>query len=62
MDEAELRALLDQNHEAAFGWALSCAEHRREEAEDVLQTVYLKFSTDERATAAGRPFVRGCSP
>jgi RNA polymerase sigma-70 factor (ECF subfamily) len=30
-------------HPASFGWALWCCRHRREEAEEVLQTTYLKI-------------------
>jgi RNA polymerase sigma-70 factor (ECF subfamily) len=29
-------------HQASFGWALWCCDHRREEAEEVLQSAYLK--------------------
>src|SRR6266702_1393591 len=36
--ERDLEAL----HPACFGWALGCCGWNREEAEDVLQTVYLK--------------------
>ena len=42
MDESQLRELLEQHHEAGFGWALHCCGHRPQEAEDVLQTTYLK--------------------
>jgi RNA polymerase sigma factor (sigma-70 family) len=43
MDIAELKAELQQLHSASFGWALSCCGRDREEAEEVLQTVYLKI-------------------
>lgn len=43
MNEQELQAELEANHAAAFGWALSCCRSDRAEAEDVLQTVYLKI-------------------
>lgn len=43
MDIAELRAELEQNHAACFGWALSCCRRDPTEAEEVLQTVYLKI-------------------
>lgn len=36
--ENELEAL----HSASFGWALACCEWRKHDAEEVLQTVYLK--------------------
>jgi RNA polymerase sigma-70 factor, ECF subfamily len=42
MDVANLREELDRLHAASFSWALWCCDHRREEAEDVLQTAYLK--------------------
>jgi RNA polymerase sigma factor (sigma-70 family) len=34
---------LERLHPASFGWALLCCDHRREEAEEVLQTAYLKL-------------------
>jgi RNA polymerase sigma-70 factor (ECF subfamily) len=43
MDIAELKAELEQHHAACFGWALSCCARDRGEAEEVLQTVYLKI-------------------
>jgi RNA polymerase sigma-70 factor, ECF subfamily len=42
MDQTDLRDELERLHPASFGWALWCCDHRREEAEDVLQTAYLK--------------------
>ena len=43
MEIAELKAELERLHQASFGWALSCCRHNRAEAEEVLQTVYLKI-------------------
>ena len=43
MDIAELKAELEQHHAACFSWALSCCARDRGEAEEVLQTVYLKI-------------------
>ena len=43
MDIAELKAELEGLHSASFGWALSCCRHDPAEAEEVLQTVYLKI-------------------
>ncbi len=43
MDIAELKAELEQHHAACFGWALSCCARDRGEAEEVLQTAYLKI-------------------
>jgi RNA polymerase sigma-70 factor (ECF subfamily) len=42
MDETSFREELERMHAASFGWALWCCGHRREEAEEVLQTTYLK--------------------
>src|SRR5262249_19297138 len=42
MGQTDLRDELERLHPASFGWALWCCDHRREEAEDVLQTAYLK--------------------
>lgn len=43
MQIAELQAELERLHSASFGWALSCCRRDRAEAEEVLQTVYLKI-------------------
>jgi RNA polymerase sigma factor (sigma-70 family) len=43
MDISELQAELEKLHGASFGWALSCCRRDREDAEEVLQTVYLKI-------------------
>src|SRR5215510_8710051 len=43
MEIADLKAELEKLHPASFGWALSCCRRDREEAEEVLQTVYLKI-------------------
>jgi RNA polymerase sigma factor (sigma-70 family) len=43
MDNAELKVELEELHSASFGWALSCCGRDRGEAEEVLQTVYLKI-------------------
>jgi RNA polymerase sigma factor (sigma-70 family) len=42
MKETDLQGELGRLHSASFGWALWCCDHRREEAEEVLQTTYLK--------------------
>ena len=39
MDQAELERL----HPASFAWSLSCCRRDRDEAEDVLQDVYMKI-------------------
>ncbi len=43
MEEAELRSQLEQHHPAAYGWALHCCGRDTGDAEDVLQTAYLKI-------------------
>ncbi len=43
MDIADLKNELEKLHSASFGWALSCCRRDHAEAEEVLQTVYLKI-------------------
>ena len=43
MELSELKAQLEKLHTASFGWALSCCRRNYSEAEEVLQTVYLKI-------------------
>jgi RNA polymerase sigma-70 factor, ECF subfamily len=43
MDISELKAELEKLHQASFGWALNCCRHNESDAEEVLQTVYLKI-------------------
>lgn len=42
MDQKEIERCLEDLHPASFGWALACCGRNREEAEDVLQAVYVK--------------------
>ena len=42
MDRVELERELERLHAASFGWALGCCGRDRDEAEEVLQTVYVK--------------------
>lgn len=44
-DSGDLLDRLQEVHLSAFAWALHCCAGRRAEAEDVLQTVYLKLLT-----------------
>lgn len=53
MDESELRVQLEQFHAVSYGWALSCCARNPMEAEDILQTAYLKI-LDGRARFDGR--------
>ena len=43
MEISELKAELERLHDASFGWAMSCCRRDATEAEEVLQTVYLKI-------------------
>jgi RNA polymerase sigma-70 factor (ECF subfamily) len=42
MKRTDFEGELGRIHTASFGWALWCCDHRREEAEEILQTAYLK--------------------
>jgi RNA polymerase sigma-70 factor (ECF subfamily) len=53
MDRAELECELERLHAASFGWALGCCGRNRDDAEEVLQTVYLKV-LDGKARFDGR--------
>ncbi|HXH38199.1 MAG TPA: RNA polymerase sigma factor [Thermoanaerobaculia bacterium] len=53
MERAELEVELERLHAASFGWALGCCGRNRDDAEEVLQTVYLKV-LDGRARFDGR--------
>jgi RNA polymerase sigma-70 factor (ECF subfamily) len=54
---AELEATLAGLHAESFGWALSCCGWDRADAEDVLQTTYLRVVSG-RARFAGRSAFR----
>src|SRR5256885_5725111 len=43
MESADFKAELERLHSVSFGWALSCCRRDATEAEEVLQTVYLKI-------------------
>jgi len=43
MEISELKGELEKLHPASFGWALNCCRRNAAEAEEVLQTVYLKI-------------------
>lgn len=42
LGDAGLRNALEAHHVESYGWALSCCRRRRDEAENVLQLVYVK--------------------
>jgi RNA polymerase sigma factor (sigma-70 family) len=52
MSRARLELQLSELHPACYGWALGCCNGNRPEAEDVLQTVYVKV-LDGRARFEG---------
>ncbi len=53
MERAELECELERLHADSFGWALCCCGRNRDDAEEVLQTVYLKV-LDGKAKFEGR--------
>lgn len=57
MDSAELRTQLERLHPDSYGWALGCCARNRDEAEEVLQIVYLKILAG-RARFDGRAMFR----
>ena len=57
MDRAELERQLQAFHAASFAWALACCDRDRSDAEDVLQTVYVKV-LDGKARYEGRAAFR----
>ncbi len=57
MDEPDLRCAIERYHVECFGWALACCGRNRAEAEDVLQTSYLKI-LDGRAKFDERSSVK----
>lgn len=54
---ADVEAKLEEHHAACFAWAMACCGRERSEAEDVLQTSYLKV-LDGRAAFASRSSFR----
>ena len=57
MDDVELRIQLERAHADCFGWAMACCGRHRDDAEEVLQTVYLTV-LDGRARYDGRSTFR----
>ena len=53
MNAADLEGELERLHPASFSWALNCCGRNREDAEDVLQTSYVKI-LEGRARFDGR--------
>jgi RNA polymerase sigma-70 factor (ECF subfamily) len=57
LSQGELEAQLERLHQDSFGWALSCCGWNDADAEDVLQTTYLKVVSG-RARFGGRSAFR----
>ena len=57
MDDVELRQQLERAHAGCFGWAMACCNRDRDDAEEVLQTVYLSV-LDGRARYDARSSFR----
>jgi RNA polymerase sigma factor (sigma-70 family) len=57
MDRAELEQQLQALHTASLAWALACCDRDRDDAEDVLQTVYMNIF-DGKARYEGRAAFR----
>jgi len=57
MEATDLQRELELLHADSFGWALSCCRHRKDDAEEVLQTAYIKV-LDGRAKFEGRSSFR----
>ena len=57
MDDVELKRQLERAHADCFGWAMACCRRDRDDAEEVLQTVYLTV-LDGRAHYDGRSTFR----
>lgn len=53
MNDSEMRKELEKHHAASFMWAFHCCLRDRAEAEEVLQTVYLKI-LEGKAVFSGR--------
>jgi len=56
MKNTELRSLLEQHHRESYGWALSCCSRDQSEAENVLQSVYLKVLQGKAQFDGGASF------
>src|SRR5262245_40402283 len=57
MDDAELRAQLERYHEESYGWARNCCRQYPDDAEGVLQAVYVKI-LERKAVFNGRSAFR----
>lgn len=53
VDGVELRSELEKHHRESYGWALACCQRNQADADNVLQTAYLKV-LDGKARFDGR--------
>lgn len=53
MNDSEIRKELERLHQQSYGWAVTCCFQNHIEAQDVLQTVYLKI-LEGKAKFGGR--------
>ena len=53
----EIEREIEELHAASFGWAMSCCGRKRQDAEEVLQDVYVKIF-EGKARFDGRPHRR----
>ena len=53
MDGVELRNELERHHRDSYGWALACCQRNQADADNILQTAYLKV-LDGKARFDGR--------
>jgi RNA polymerase sigma-70 factor (ECF subfamily) len=56
MERAELQRELESHHRQSYAWALSLCKWNRDEAEEVLQTAYLKVLDGRAVYKSGAPF------
>ena len=57
MSAIDLQRELEGLHPSSFGWAMCCCAHRRPEAEEVLQNVYVR-ALNGQARFDGRSSLR----
>lgn len=61
MKQTDFQGELGRLHPASFGWALWSCDHRQEEAEEVLQTAYLKVLEGTASLTEARACEHGSS-
>jgi len=56
MEERDLMAMMQEHHQASWGWARACGARWGVEAEDVLQSVYVKVLSGQAAYRGSAAF------